>query len=135
MATNCQHCNDELENKRAKNCDACSGLLNIANKKQVYSFVLEASAQANRDGLRGEDVRNMMEAAIEHGKENQEIWLRDYRAQQQERAQRESARIAEYRKNGATIFVAEDSRNDIEELEKFNNRTNVITPAESETFG
>ena len=94
---NCQHCNEELNNKRAKNCPDCSQILQGANTRGVYSFVMEAIAQARSDGLSGADVRNEMNAALKAGNAKRAQWAAEYRERQARRLHEESERIRNYR--------------------------------------
>jgi hypothetical protein len=114
----CQHCGSELTNKRAKNCSTCAALLTDANKRGTYGFVIEAIAQAKRDGLTGEAMRAAMSSAARLGQAKRAEWSAEYRAQQKAQAQAESKRIAEYVYD-PTARDDEDARTDIESGRNF----------------
>lgn len=82
---NCQYCNDELNNKRAKNCPACNSILSEANKRNVYGFVMEAYQQAKSDNLSGQEMRDTMKSAIKFGQSKRSEWSAEYRKMQQKR--------------------------------------------------
>jgi len=94
---NCQNCGAELNNKRAKNCPDCSKMLQLANKRGVYGFVMDAIAQAKADGLSGADVRDEMNAAIKAGNARRAEWAAEYRERWEQRRREESERIRNYR--------------------------------------
>lgn len=104
---NCQYCNDELNNKRAKNCQTCNTILAEANKKGVYGFAMEAFAQAKSDGLTGEAVRNAMSSAIKFGQNKHSEWAAEYRKQ------------LEARRSWKPERFIEDAREDIESSRNF----------------
>lgn len=99
---NCQHCQAELTNPRAKNCKTCSDLLNQANRAGSYGFVMEAVVQAKADGLTGNDVHEAMRSAMALGSAKRAEWQAEYRARKEQRA---AERIAEQARRNA--FYAE----------------------------
>lgn len=77
---NCQHCGAELQSKRAKNCPVCAAIKAEANRRGTYSFVMEAFAMAQADGLTGEAVHEVARSAHEAGVGKRNQWMDDYRA-------------------------------------------------------
>ena len=105
--SNCQYCNDELNNKRAKNCQTCNAILAEANKRGVYGFVMEAYMQAKSDSLSGEPMHDAMKSAIKFGQSKRNEWATEYRKQLKERRTWKPERFIE------------DAREDIETASKF----------------
>ena len=79
---NCQHCQTELQNQRAKNCPICSAILSEANKRGTYSFVIEAIEAAREDGMIGDAVQAIAKAAHDAGKSQRDSFMDNYRHQQ-----------------------------------------------------
>lgn len=75
---NCQYCETELENKRAKNCQTCNTILTDANKRGTYRFVMEAWQTAKADGLTGSDIQNAMTSASKFGEAQRHQWRKEY---------------------------------------------------------
>jgi len=75
----CQYCGKELENKRAKNCAECNAILADANKRGVYGFVMEAVAQARKDGLTGDAMHQAMRSAAKLGAGKRAEWSTEYK--------------------------------------------------------
>lgn len=95
---NCQHCQAELTNPRAKNCKTCSDILNQANRAGSYGFVMEAAAQAKADGLTGNDVHDAMRSAMALGSAKRAEWSAEYRARKEQRG---AERVAEQARRNA----------------------------------
>jgi hypothetical protein len=119
----CQHCQTELTNPRAKNCQTCTGILNDANRKGAYGFVMEAIATAKADGLTGSDMHQAMQAAVRFGTARRNEWAAQYRKEQKQKAAERSQAIQFYQKNGYWKDAPdhdEDARKDIEAGKNFN---------------
>ena len=110
--SNCQHCQTELTNPRAKNCKTCSDILTAANRAGSYSFVMEAIGTAKTDGLSGAGMQEVMRSAMHSGTARREEWAAEYRQRVEERRQAQSKRIR----------FEEDTRQDIEDLAEFERR-------------
>ncbi|NLG27752.1 MAG: hypothetical protein GX557_07550, partial [Chloroflexi bacterium] len=103
----CQHCGTELENPRAKNCKTCSAILTEANRRDSYSFVMEAIAKAKAAGLTGQDMHAEMRAAHAAGQANKAAFWNDFRERQKIREERR-------KRDRALPGFVEDARDDIE---------------------
>jgi hypothetical protein len=96
----CQYCGTELNSKRAKNCPVCAGILNDANRKGAYSFVIDAAVTAKYDGLIGAEVHQTMQGALKAGQAKQAEWAAEYRRRIEERKQADSRRVKFYQDHG-----------------------------------
>lgn len=126
----CQHCQTELTNPRAKNCQTCSGILNDANRKGAYGFVMEAIATAKADGLTGRDIQQAMQAAVKFGVARRNEWAAEYRKSQKRKAIERSKAVEFYHKNGyweGALDREEDARKDIEVEKNFTPPT-IVEP-------
>ena len=131
---NCQHCNTELTNKRAKNCQTCTAILADANKRGVYGFVMDAISQAKVDGLTGDAMHETMRSAVKFGQSKVNEWKAEYRQRQQQRKEQDSQNIKFYQEHGYWPWQTgdvEDTRSEIEEAKNFKPRTTV----EPEIYG
>jgi hypothetical protein len=132
---NCQYCGTELASKRAKNCPDCTAILNDANRKGAYAFVLEAAATAKNDGLTGESVQATMRSALKAGQAKRAEWAAEYRQRVEDRKQADACRTRFYQEHGYWPGEGkgdlEDTRKDIEAGENFKRNPG----AEPEIYG
>ena len=106
----CQYSGVEFEaaSRRSKNHPRVAALLEAANRKGVYGNVVSAMIQAKHDGVTGEAVIEAAEIALQNGFTAAAEFNTRWRAEQCEKREQESARIADYRKNGPRTFVDEE---------------------------
>jgi len=130
----CQHCQTELKNPRAKNCQTCTEILSNANRKGTYGFVMEAIATAKSDGLTGSEVHQAMETAMRLGAARRNEWAAQYREYQKQKADEQAKAVKFYQENGYwknAFDYEEDARKDIEEDKNFKPQPT----AEDEIYG
>lgn len=130
----CQHCQTELTNPRAKNCQTCAAILNDANRKGTYGFVMEAISTAKADGLTGNEMHQVMNNAMKFGVSRRNEWTAQYRESQKQKAAERSEAIQFYQKNGYWQNAQdhdEDARKDIEADKNFTPRPTI----EPEIYG
>ena len=136
VTVTCQYSGIQFEaaSRRSKNHPRVAVLLEAANRKGVYGDVVGAMAQAKRDGVTGEAVIEAAEAALAGGLKAAAEFNTRWRAEQREKREQESARIAKYRKNGPCIAAgAHDDEDDVAAIGEFDARPR--RNAESEIYG
>lgn len=120
---NCQHCQTELTNPRAKNCQTCTSILNDANHKGAYGFVMEAIATAKADRLTGTEMHQVMSNALKFGVSRRNEWAAQYRESQKQKAAERSEAARFYQKNGyfpdQLDRIVEDIREEMEADKNF----------------
>ena len=94
----CQYTGLQFEAKtaRSKNHPTIARLLEDANKKGVYGQVIDALVTAKNAGLVGEAVIEAGQVALKSGLKASAQWAAAWRAEQKEKAARESERIARF---------------------------------------
>jgi hypothetical protein len=98
----CQYTGTEFEaaSSRAKNSPAVAALLADANKRGVYSAVVDALVSAKNDGLTGDAVLSVGQAALKGGLEAASAARAKARAEYAERMAEYTARVRDLQVNG-----------------------------------
>jgi hypothetical protein len=97
---NCQHCNAELSNPRAKNCPTCSEILADANRAHTYAQVVAAAQAAREAGATGTDVHDAMRAAMTGARKEHNAFADAQRARDEERKRQHSANASYFAEHG-----------------------------------
>ncbi len=94
----CQYTGIEFEAKslRSKNHPRVAALLETANRKGVYSLVIEAMVQARRDGVEGDAIIEAGQIALSRGSQAAAEFNARWRSERRQRLQEESRRIENY---------------------------------------
>lgn len=98
----CQYTGTEFEaaSARAKNSPAVAALLADANKRGVYGPVVEALVSAKTDGLTGDAVLSVGQAALKGGLEAASAARAQARAEYAERMAEHTASVRDLQANG-----------------------------------